>query len=78
MNDTAITRAVEKAGGQTALARAINVSQGLVWQWLNGAPIHIKHFESIERATGITYQELLAGEMQKLAEKAATSKEKAA
>ena len=33
---SAISRAVQIAGGQRVLARAISVSDGLVWQWLNG------------------------------------------
>lgn len=31
----ALARAVDVAGGQSALARAIGVRQGLVWAWLN-------------------------------------------
>lgn len=27
---------LEKNGGQTAFAKKLKVSQGLVWQWLNG------------------------------------------
>lgn len=62
---SAIKKAVEAAGGQTALAKKIKVSQGLVWQWLDGSAIHTRHFEAIEAATGVTAQELLADEMHK-------------
>lgn len=65
MHTQAIEKAITEAGGQTALARAINVSQGLVWQWCNGAPIPTKHFAAIERATGVTAHALLADEMAK-------------
>jgi DNA-binding transcriptional regulator YdaS (Cro superfamily) len=65
---SAIERAIEKAGGQGPLADAIGVSQGLISQWVNGAPIHQRHFPEIERATDgdVTPQELLADEMVKL------------
>jgi DNA-binding transcriptional regulator YdaS (Cro superfamily) len=76
-NPTAIKQAVDKAGGQTVLAAAIGVSQGLVWQWLHGASIPTKHFEAIERATGITAHALLADEMVKEAAKRAAKTEAA-
>jgi DNA-binding transcriptional regulator YdaS (Cro superfamily) len=36
MDKTPIQRAVEAAGGQTALAKKLGVSQGLIWQWCDG------------------------------------------
>ncbi len=27
---------VQKVGGQTAFAKKLGVTQGLIWQWLNG------------------------------------------
>lgn len=36
MDTTAIQSAVETVGGQTAFAREIGRSQGLVWQWCDG------------------------------------------
>lgn len=65
---SAIQRAVEKAGSQDELARRINVSQGLVSQWVNGAKIEMHHFPNIERATGgdVTASDLLADELDKL------------
>jgi DNA-binding transcriptional regulator YdaS (Cro superfamily) len=67
MKAKAIEQAVKKAGGQTALANAIGVSQGLVWQWLQqGKPIPTRHFGPIERVTGVTAAALLADEMVKV------------
>lgn len=65
---SAIQRAIEKAGSQDELARRINVSQGLVSQWVNGAKIETRHFPEIERATNghVTPEELLADELEKL------------
>ncbi|WP_354015428.1 transcriptional regulator [Dyella japonica] len=64
-HESAIHRAVRLAGGQTSLATKVGVSQGLVWQWCNGARIPTRHFESIEKETGVSAQELLADEMAK-------------
>ena len=51
--------AVEKAGGQAALALAIGVSPQLVWQWVNGRrPVAPRHCIPIETATGVTRYEL--------------------
>lgn len=36
MNNSAIQKAVEIVGGQTALARSLGRSQGLVWMWCEG------------------------------------------
>jgi len=68
---TAIQRAVEEAGGQEALANAVGVSQGLVSQWVSGAPVHTRHFRGIEKATrgAVTPHELLADEMEKFTPK---------
>ncbi|EDS5034007.1 helix-turn-helix domain-containing protein [Salmonella enterica subsp. enterica serovar Wandsworth] len=35
MSENAIQKAVRLAGGQSALARAVGVTQGAVWKWLN-------------------------------------------
>ncbi|MGH8158396.1 MAG: transcriptional regulator [Rhodanobacter sp.] len=52
MNTQAIEKAITVAGGQTALARAINVSQGLVWQWCNGRlKVPAERCQGIEQAT---------------------------
>jgi DNA-binding transcriptional regulator YdaS (Cro superfamily) len=50
--DKPIERAVTALGGQTALARAIGVTQGLVWQWARqGRLIPVARAISIEEAT---------------------------
>lgn len=43
-----LTEYIESNGGQTAFAERIGVSQGLVWQWING-----KTRITAERATEI-------------------------
>lgn len=48
----ALRRAVEKAGGQSALARACGVKQGHVWHWLNKAlRVPAEHVVAVEAAT---------------------------
>lgn len=55
MDTTVITKAVEQAGGQTALAAAIGVSQQMVWQWVNGRrPVPAKYCIAIEQAPDVT------------------------
>lgn len=71
---TAIERAVNSAGSQAALAAAVGVSSGLVWQWLNGAAISTRHFAAIAQATGVSVTDLLADEMTKAAQRVAKTK----
>lgn len=53
MNTKPITKAVDVAGGQSALAKAINVAPPVVWQWLKGLrPVPAHHCIPIEDATG--------------------------
>lgn len=50
---TALERAIEVAGGQTALAGKIGLKQGHVWAWLRrGKRVPAEHCAAIERATG--------------------------
>lgn len=52
MDTTAIRKAVTLAGGQTALARRLGVSQGLVWQWCEGLlKVTAERCASVESAT---------------------------
>lgn len=51
-------RAVEVAGGQTALARLIGVTQGLIWHYVRNAQPPPERCAEIERATGVTCEEL--------------------
>lgn len=54
-----IQRAIAAYGSQAAAARRLNVSSGLVWQWLNGErPIAPKHCPVIEEDTGIRCEHL--------------------
>lgn len=56
---TAIARAIEAAGTKAALATAVGVSPGLVWQWLNGMrPIAADRCPAIEAATGVRCEDL--------------------
>jgi DNA-binding transcriptional regulator YdaS (Cro superfamily) len=50
--DSPLERAVQIAGGQTALADACGVKQGHVWHWLNRAKrVPAEQVLKIERAT---------------------------
>jgi len=50
----ALRLAVEEAGGQSAFARKINVSQQRVWHWLNKSRrIPAEVVLDIEAATGV-------------------------
>lgn len=61
-NETlALRRAVEKVGGQSALARACGVKQGHVWHWLNKSlRVPAEHVLAVEAATkgGVSRHEL--------------------
>lgn len=51
--------AVTTVKTQAALARAVGVSQGLVWQWLAGrSKLMPHHAIRIETATGVRCEEL--------------------
>lgn len=81
MTDTssksAIQQAIDDVGSQTALANKIGVSQGLVWQWVNGAAIPTHHFSAITNVSTVTAEQLLADEMAKAARRKAAASQKA-
>jgi DNA-binding transcriptional regulator YdaS (Cro superfamily) len=57
----ALSRAIEKLGGQSALARACGVKQGHVWHWLNKShSVPANYVLVVEAATGgaVTRHEL--------------------
>ena len=56
MTRKALQTAVEKAGGQTALARKIGTSQELIFFWLNRAQKGVapEYVLKIERVTGVS------------------------
>ncbi|MCX4025077.1 helix-turn-helix domain-containing protein [Endozoicomonas sp. SM1973] len=59
---TAIERAVELVGGQTALARLIGIQQSNVWHWLNRHnQVPAKFIRAVSKATNglVTVDELL-------------------
>lgn len=61
---TPLERAVTTLGGQAATGRLLEVSQGLVWQWLNGRPLPARFCPTIEQQTAlrgkpVTCEELL-------------------
>lgn len=59
MNTDAIRKAIDVAGGQTALAHALDRSQGLVWQWAHGRlRVPAEKCSQIEQTTGVTRHEL--------------------
>lgn len=53
-----ITKAVENAGGQSALARQLDVSPQAVQQWLKKGRAPAERVLAISKATGITPHEL--------------------
>lgn len=57
-----LQRAIEIAGGQSALARGIGTIQQNIWFWLNKANgrVPAEHCDAIERATAgaVTKQQL--------------------
>jgi DNA-binding transcriptional regulator YdaS (Cro superfamily) len=56
---TALKKAVELAGGQTALARAVDAKQVNVWSWLNRSKkTPPEYVIPVEKATGISRHKL--------------------
>jgi DNA-binding transcriptional regulator YdaS (Cro superfamily) len=58
MRRMTIQAAIDRAGGQTALALAIKTRQQQVWKWAKGRPIDPEKAPAIERATGIPCEQL--------------------
>lgn len=49
--ETAIEKAVRLAGGQSALAKSIGVTQGAVWKWINqGRKISAENAAAVSKA----------------------------
>lgn len=56
---TALRSAVERAGGQSATARLLKVSQAAVWKWLDeGKVLPAEHVLTLEAATNISRHDL--------------------
>ncbi|WP_341207258.1 YdaS family helix-turn-helix protein [uncultured Sphingomonas sp.] len=55
----ALRSAVERAGGQSATARILKVSQAAVWKWLDeGKVLPAEHVLTLEAATNISRHDL--------------------
>lgn len=58
----ALKQAIQIAGSQSALARALRVSQHAVWHWLNKGdlekPLPADYVLAVEEATGISRYDL--------------------
>ena len=52
---SALERAIELAGGQTALAKAIGVTTQAVSQWIEVPPLRVLQ---VERASGVSRSDL--------------------
>lgn len=57
---TPLDRAIQKAGGQSELARICSVSQPSVWGWVNkrDGVVPAEHAAAIEEATGVPRYQL--------------------
>jgi DNA-binding transcriptional regulator YdaS (Cro superfamily) len=55
---SSIERAVQLAGGQSALARAVLVSPQAVQQWVDAGRVSYKKVLAVEKATGVPRYEL--------------------
>ncbi|WWW34549.1 YdaS family helix-turn-helix protein [Stenotrophomonas rhizophila] len=54
-----IAIAIDKAGSQSALAKAVGVQPALVWQWASGRrPVAAHHCLTIETETGVSRHDL--------------------
>jgi DNA-binding transcriptional regulator YdaS (Cro superfamily) len=54
----ALEDAIAKAGGPTALARSIGVSQSVVSNWLSRKSVPAEHCAAIDLATGVSRKRL--------------------
>lgn len=50
--------AVRLAGGQSALARRLNVRQGTIWKWLRSGKPGAEYVLEIEQTTGVSRHDL--------------------
>lgn len=53
-----LARAIEAAGSQTALAKAIGRSQATVWEWTQTGRVAAQDAVAIEKATGIPAEQI--------------------
>ena len=58
-SDSALARAVRKAGSQTAFGNLLGKRQSVVHDWLrHGRPLPAEHVLAVEAATGISRHDL--------------------
>jgi DNA-binding transcriptional regulator YdaS (Cro superfamily) len=53
-----LERAVQKLGGQSATARALNVSQASVWYWLKNGKVSAEYTPKLAQLAGLGPHEL--------------------
>ncbi|MCZ8310922.1 MAG: YdaS family helix-turn-helix protein [Magnetospirillum sp.] len=53
-----LERAVQKLGGQSATARALNVSQASVWYWLKHGKVSAEYTPRLAQLAGLAAHEL--------------------
>ena len=60
MSTTALSRAIDAAGSQSALAKMIGVRQSVLWYWLTGSKkgVPAEYCAAIEAVTGVRKDEL--------------------
>lgn len=59
MKKNALKKAIKASGSQTALAKALNVTQAHIWNWLNrDSQVTAEYVLPIERLTGVPRYEL--------------------
>lgn len=56
---TPLEQAVKAIGGQAATAKALHLTAGMVWQWVNGKrPLPPEHCPRLEELSGIRCEHL--------------------
>ena len=60
MSTSALSRAIDAVGGQSALAKCIGVRQSVVHYWISGSKkgVPAEYCAAIEAATGVTREDL--------------------
>lgn len=60
-----VRRAIDRAGGATALARAVGVSRQTVAYWLSVGHVPSRHVDVVARLTGVPVRDLVSREIRK-------------
>lgn len=56
---TNIEKAIAQAGGQTALARRLGITQAAVSRWVKRGYVPMRRVEAVSRLTGVAPRELM-------------------